>query len=420
MNADRRVFITGFGPVCSLGDDRRTFWGNLLAGRSGIAPVARLAGAPVTYGAEVGDFRPEGILASKELRLDRVAQFAIVAAHRAMEDAGMSTEAFNPQSAIRNSQSPVMGVVLGTSRGAAELLESHHRRFVERGAEGVSPRASPATTAGNLGGATAIHFGLRGPCLTVSAACSSAAQAIGVAFDWVRRGRAEVMLAGGAEACLTPFCMAMFAAAGILSRRPDDPEGASRPFDRDRDGIVIGEGAGIAVLESEAHARARGARPYCELKGYGASCDALSLAGVPEDGEGLVRAVRSALSDAGVLPEAVDYVNAHATGTRDGDRAEAAALRSVFGGGGRGPAVSSTKSATGHLIGAAGGIEAGICALAVAEGVMPPTLHLRNPDPACELNHIAGGPLRKPVGIALSCSMGFGGNNACLVFGGVR
>jgi 3-oxoacyl-[acyl-carrier-protein] synthase II len=372
----------------------------MLAGRTFVGPVARLAGAPVALGAEVKDLPPLG---PREERLDRAARFALAAAARALEDAGIAG----------GSDPDRRGVVVGSSRGPEELFEAAHRRFVERGPEAVGPHASPHTTPGNLSGAVARSLGLRGPSLTVSAACSSGSQAIGLAFDWVRGGRADLVVAGGTEACLTPFAMSMFAAARILS------PGACRPFDRDRDGIVVGEGAGMVVIESEESARARGARAYCELLGFGATCDAYSLAGLPPDGEGLARAIRMALEDASLGPEAVAAVNAHGTGTVAGDRAETAALRSALGAHAGKVPVSATKSMTGHLVGAAGGIEAIACALAVAEGAVPPTINLRNPDPECDLDYVSGGARRRPVPVALSSSMGFGGNNAVLVFGAV-
>jgi 3-oxoacyl-[acyl-carrier-protein] synthase II len=430
-----RVLVTGLGPLCSLGGDAKTLWSTLLAGRTFVGSLDRLAGAPTTLGAEVKGFDGCGVLDPRERQYDRAMQFAIVAAHRAIEDAGLLRDgrfaggtggsASSPAPVQDSSGLPPagalvperVGIVVGTSRGAAELLEAAHRRFADRGAEGVGPRVSPLTTPGNLSGAAARHLGLRGPCLTVSAACASASQAIGLAFDLVRRGRADAIVAGGTEACLTPFVMAMFASTGILSRRADDPPRACRPFDRDRDGIVIGEGAGMIVLESESSARARAARAYCELLGFGMTCDARSLTGVPEDGEGLARAIRLALEDAGTAPGAVDYVNAHGAGTVAGDRAETAAIKAALGPRARAVPVSSTKSMTGHLIGAAGGIEAAVCALAVAEGAVPPTINLDHPDPACDLDYVPREARRVPVRLALSNAMGFGGNNAVLAFG---
>lgn len=399
-----RVFVTGLGPVCSLGQDRRAFWKNVVAGRCFAARIDRLAGSPVPIGMEAGRLA-DGLLSPEDLRLDLSTRFAVAAAHRAIKDAG-----------LERAGGERAGVVIGSSRGAAELLEEFHGRFLEEGPGAVDPNASPYTTAGNLSGILSHHFRLRGPGLFVSAACSSATQAIGLAFETVRRGRADMMLAGGTEACLTPFCMAMFAATGILSRRLEVPARACRPFDGERDGTVIGEGAGMLALESEAHAKSRGAKVYCELRGFGATCDAYSLTRVPEDGEGLARAIRLALEDAGLAPENVDYINAHGTGTRAGDRAETRAVKAVLGKRAGQVAISSTKSMTGHLLGAAGGIEAVVCALAVAKGIVPPTINLENPDPDCDLDYVPNKARRVPVGAALSSSMGFGGNNACLVF----
>ncbi len=406
-----RVLITGLGPLCSLGQDRETFWASLTAGRSGVRRLERLSGALVTIGAEAAPLQEAALLGPREMRYDRVAQLALLAAHAAWRDAGLSGAGGGLASASERT-----GVILGTSRGAAESLERHQQRFWERGVQSVSPHASPLTTAGNLSGIVALRFGLRGPNLTVSAACSSATQAIGLAFDAIRQGRADLMLAGGAEACLTPFCVAMLAAAGILSRRMDAPEAAARPFDRDRDGIVLGEGAGVIVLESEAHARARGARAWCELAGFGATCDAHSLTGIPEDGAGLARAIGLALADAGLAPEDVAHVNAHGTGTVVGDRAETAALKGAFGRHAGTLAVSATKSMTGHLLGAVGGIEAAACALAIASGIVPPTINLDHPDPQCDLDFVPHHARPQRVDVALSTAMGFGGNNACLAF----
>ena len=405
-----RVFVTGLGPLCSEGDSAGELWANLVAGRSFLGRVARLAKAAVSIGGEVAGLEGRAVLGPRQRRVDRSAQLALVAAQAALADADLS----GAGTALA-APSERCGVVLGTSRGAAAQLEEAFERFRARGRRGVGPQVSPYTTTGSLSAIVARELGLRGPNLTVSAACSSATQAVGVAFETVRRGRADVMLAGGAEACLTPFCVAMLDAAGILSHRVAEPGRASRPFDRDRDGIVLAEGAGVIVIESEAHACARGAGAYAELAGFGASCDALSLTGIPADGEGLVRAARSALEDAGLTAEAVDYVNAHGTATRVGDRAETAALKGIFGERVRRVAVSSTKSMTGHLLGAAGGIEAAVCALVLANGVAPPTINLESPDPECDLDYLPGCAREIAARVVLSTSMGFGGNNACLV-----
>jgi 3-oxoacyl-[acyl-carrier-protein] synthase II len=412
-----RVLITGIGPVCAHGSDARTVWANLLVGRNAVGPVARLAGAPVTFGAEVPGFSGAGVLDPREEACDLAMQFVIVATHRALADAGLLDAGRSAFEAPRSAPAARCGAIVGTSRGAAALLESSHIDFLTRGAKMVGRRVSPLTTPGNLSGAVSKHFGLRGPACTVSAACASGAQAIGLGLDLIRAGRADLVVAGGTEACLTPFTMAMFVSTGILSRRTGDPARAARPFDRDRDGIVLGEGAAMVVLESEASARARGARAYCELRGWGASSDAHSLTAVPPDGEGLVRAIGLALADAGVAADDVDYVHAHGTGTRSGDPAETVAIKAALGPRARAVPVSSTKSMTGHLIGAAGGLGALVCAFAIAEGAVPPTLNLENPDPACDLDYVADGARRRPVRVALSNAMGFGGNNAALVFG---
>ena len=400
-----RVFLSGRGPYCGLGNNSLDLGAGLLAGRSAVGRVSQLAGAPVEIGAEVAEV--VGGLGARERRLDRAAQLAIAAAAVAFEDAGLSSADGLDR----------WGIVLGSSRGAAERLEHWHELYLRGGASAVGPHASPHTTAGNLSGAVARRFGLRGPALSVSAACASASQAIGLACDIIRGGRADVMLAGGTEACLTPFSMAMFDRAGILSHRPGPPSEACRPFDRDRDGIVVGEGAGLVVLESEEHARRRGAVRHAEILGYGSTCDALSLTAVPEDGAGLARAIGLALADARVRADAVDYVNAHGTGTRAGDRAETAAIKTALGDHARRVPISSTKSMTGHLIGASGGIEAIACALAIEAGAVPPTINLEHADPDCDLDYVPRESRRVRVRTTLSLSMGFGGTNTCLVIG---
>ncbi|MCU0242343.1 MAG: beta-ketoacyl-[acyl-carrier-protein] synthase family protein [Vicinamibacteria bacterium] len=406
-----RVFVTGLGPVCALGQKRETFWANLLAGRSSVDRLARLDGAPIEIGAETGPFEAESALNPRERRYDRATQLTLVAARVALEDAQL----------LRAGQALALdanraGVVIGSSRGPAELLEHHLKNYFARGLPAVGPSVSPLTTLSNLSATVARRFVLRGPNLAVSSACSSGTQAIGTAFEMVRSARADVMLAGGAEACLTPFCMAMFDAAGILSRQIAAPRAAARPFDRDRDGIVLGDGAGLLVLESEAHARARGARLTCEICGFGSTCDAHSLTGMPEDGEGLIRAIEGALADAGHDARDVQHINAHGTGTVLGDRIETLAYKKAFGSHARALAISATKSTTGHLLGAAGGIEAIACALALAENIVPPTINLDHPDPDCDLDYVPHQARRMDVRAALSVSMGFGGNNACLVF----
>jgi 3-oxoacyl-[acyl-carrier-protein] synthase II len=364
--------------------------------------------AAVDIGSEVSQLESPA-LGARERRLDRAAQLALAASATALGDAGLAAADWSGDERS--------GVVLGSSRGVTERLEEWHGRYLADGPRAIGPHASPHTTAGNLSGAVARRFGLRGPALSVSAACASATQAIGLAFDLVRHGRADIMLAGGTEACLTPFAMAMFASAGILSRRVDEPVAACRPFDRDRDGIVVGEGAGMVVLESLESAERRGARIHCELLGFGSTCDALSLTAVPEDGGGLARAITVALADAGVPPEDIDYVNAHGTGTRTGDRAETLAIKAALGPQAWRVPVSSTKSMTGHLIGASGGIEAIACALAITSGEVPPTINLDHPDPDCDLDYVPREARRVVVRRAISLSMGFGGTNACLVLG---
>ncbi len=414
-----RVFVTGLGPVCSLGMDTRTVWSGFLAGRTLVGPVARLVTSPVPFGAEVRDFPPPGVIQASEEGYDLAMKFAVVAARGALADAGLLGPAGSKIAPPPGSSADRFATLVGTSRGAAALLESSVLEHRDRGARMVGRRISPLTTPGNLSGAVSKHFGLRGPAFTLAAACASASQAIGAGLDLIRAGRADVVVAGGTEAPLTPFVNAMFASTGILSRQAAEPARAARPFDRDRTGIVLGEGAAMVVLESEAFAAARGARRYCELLGWGASSDAHSLTGLPPDGEGLARAIRGALADAKTPADAVDYVHAHGTATRSGDIAETAAIKTALGPRAAAIPVSSTKSMTGHLIGAAGGLGTLACALAIAEGRVPPTINLENPDPACDLDYVPREARQHAVRVALVNAMGFGGNNAALVFGAV-
>jgi 3-oxoacyl-[acyl-carrier-protein] synthase II len=398
--------------VCALGLDAATLWAGLVGAQPAVKRVPWLPDVGVPIGSYVPD-DAMGTAEGRERRLDRVTRLALMGARGALGSAGLLDEGGR----IDVGLSSRAGAILGTSRGATGLLEQALRSFADRGARGVGPHVSPLSTTGGLSASVARHLGLRGPNLTVSAACSSGAQAIGMAFDQIRLGRADVMVAGGAEACLTPFCMAMFQAAGILSRRVGEPERACRPFDRERDGTVVGEGAGVVVLEAMQHARQRGARMRARLAGFGASCDALSLTGVPEDGEGLVRAAEAALAEAGIAPGDLGAIGAHGTGTRLGDRAEAAAYRGLLGAHLSRVPVVAGKALMGHLLGAAGGIEAVGAVLAIEKGQLPPAVNVDEPE--FDLDIVRGAVRQLHSAWILTCSMGFGGNNACLVLGAV-
>ena len=404
----RRVLVTGVGSVSPLGRDTETLWTNLVAGVSGAGPITRFDASQMDsrIACEVKDFSTEGVLDRKDAkRMDRFVQFAVVAVHEALRWARL-----DPDAVDRNR----VGVVIGSGIGGMETFEAQHQILLERGPGRVSPYFVPMIISDMAAGQTSIRFGLQGPNFGTVSACASGAHAIGEALRLLRAGDADAMICGGAESTITPMALAGFCSARALSTRNDDPQRASRPFDRDRDGFVIGEGAGVLVLETEDHARRRGAPVLCELSGYGASADAFHLTAPAEDGNGAARAMRRALQDAGLAPEDVDYINAHGTATPAGDPVEVAAVKSVFGEHAFRLMMSSTKSMTGHLLGAAGGLEAVVTALVLTRGVVPPTTNLDNADPRCDLDFV---PLRartRTVRAAVSNSFGFGGHNATL------
>lgn len=412
MRADaERVVVTGLGCVSPLGLDAPSTWEAAVDGRGGVAAITRFDASelPVRFAAEVKGEPDAGDLEPKELRrFDRVVRYALAAAREALADAVLE-----PSDANRDR----IGVAIGSGIGGLETLTTNQQVLMERGARRVSPFTIPMSIANMPSGYVSIAHGLRGPNVAHVSACASGAHALGEAAAWIRRGAADVVLAGGAEAPLAPLGVAGFAAMRALSTRNDDPARASRPFDRARDGFVIGEGAGVLVLESLAHARARGARVRAELLGYGAAADGLHMAAPDETGESAARCIALALADAGLDAGAVDYVNAHATSTPVGDVAEVAALRTIFGAALDATPVSATKSMTGHLLGAAGAVEAVFCVRAIETGLLPPTINLDDPDPDCALDHVAGKARRAEVRVALSNSFGFGGTNAALVIG---
>ena len=407
-DAGNRVFVTGAGVISPLGNNTEEFWTHLIAGKSGAGPITRFdaSGYETHFACEVRDFAPEGVMDRKDAkRMDRFAQFAVAASHEAMKNAGLDLE---------KEDLDRIGAVMGSGIGGMETFESQHAILLERGPGRVSPFFIPMMISDMAAGQVSLQFGLRGPNFGTVSACASGAHAIGEALRLLRAGDADVIVAGGSEATMTPMALAGFSSARALSTRNDDPQRASRPFDLDRDGFVIGEGAGVIVLETEDHARRRGAPLLCELGGYGASADAYHLTAPSEDGSGAARAMIRALKDAGIRAEDVEYINAHGTSTPAGDPAEVRAVKSVFGDHARRLMMSSTKSMTGHLLGAAGGLEAVVTALVLARGVVPPTINLEKPDPQCDLDFVPNQARQRPVWAALSNSFGFGGHNVTL------
>jgi len=404
----KRVVITGLGALTPLGPDVETTWQAAQAGKSGIAPLERLdfSGLDVRFGGEVRGFDPAQFLDRRDARrTDRFVQFAVAAAEQAIRDAGLSERDYDPDR---------FGAICGTGIGGIETLTEQHRIFLERGADRVSPFFIPMMIANMAAGQIAIRFGLRGPNMTFVTACSSSANALGDAFRAIQHDEADLMIAGGAEAVLLPLCYAGFINMKALSTRNDEPERASRPFDRDRDGFVMAEGAGMLVLEERERALSRSAKIYAEVVGYGTTADAYHMVEPSPEGEGAARAMELALRDGSVPREAVGYINAHATSTLKGDIGEALAIRRVFGNHADRLAVSSTKSMTGHLLGAAGGVEAIFTTLALKDGVLPPTINLEHLDPEIDLDCLPQTARKAEVEYALTNSFGFGGQNVSL------
>jgi len=409
-----RVLVTGVGVVSPIGNEAEEFWTHLIAGKSGAGPITRFDASKfeTRFACEVKNFSLDGLLDRKDARrMDRFTQFAVVASREAMQNANLDLERENLDR---------IGVVMGSGIGGMETFESQHAILIERGPSRVSPFFIPMMISDMAAGQVSIQFGLRGPNFCTVSACASGAHAIGEALRLLRAGDADVIVAGGTEATITPMALAGFCSSRALSTRNDDPQRASRPFDQDRDGFVMGEGAGVLVLEREDHARRRGAPILCELAGYGASADAFHLTAPSEDGSGAARAMARALKDAGMATEEVNYINAHGTSTPAGDPVEVRAVKTVFDGHARRLMMSSTKSMTGHLLGAAGGLEAVVTALAISRGVVPPTINLERPDPQCDLDFVPSQARKHPVKAALSNSFGFGGHNVTLAMRSAR
>jgi 3-oxoacyl-[acyl-carrier-protein] synthase II len=409
MNGDRtRVFVTGMGVISPVGNTIETCWESLVAGRSGAGPITRFDASQyeTRFACEVKDFSTEGVLDRKDAkRMDRFVQFAVVASQQALASAGLADARPDPER---------IGVIIGSGIGGMETFEEQHTNLLQKGHRRVSPFFIPMMISDMAAGQVSITFGLKGPNFCTVSACASGAHAIGEAVRLLRAGDADVILAGGAEATITPMAVAGFGNMRALSTRNDDPQKASRPFDVGRDGFVIGEGAGVLVLETEAHARARGARPLCEVAGYGATGDAYHITAPCVDGEGAARAMKRALADAAMTPDEVGYINAHGTSTPAGDPIEVTAVKSVFADHARRLWMGSTKSMTGHLLGAAGGLEAVVCALVLQRGVVPPTINLENPDPQCDIDLVPNTARNAKLKAVMSNSFGFGGHNVSL------
>ena len=406
----RRVVITGVGVITSLGESIETFWDNVCASKSGIVPIKRWdpSAFPVRFGGECSQFDPtkHGIDGREARRLDRFAQFGIAAARQAVADAGLD---FEKEDRTR------CGVVIGSGIGGIETLQEQHRVLMERGVGRLSPFTVPRLMVNAASGNVSIMFGLMGPNTAVATACATGSHAIGDGGRLIQHDMADIMVAGGSEAALCELGLGSFCAARALSTRNDEPHLASRPWDKDRDGFVMGEGAGVVILEEYEHAKARGARIYAELVGYGMSGDAYHITQPEDDGKGASLAMRLALKDAGISGDAVDYINAHGTSTPLGDIAETKAVKNTFGQHAKKLAISSTKSQIGHLLGASGGVEAVVSAMAVYRNTAPPTINHVNPDPECDLDYVPNKPRDMKIVYAMSNSFGFGGHNATLV-----
>ncbi|OIO40320.1 MAG: beta-ketoacyl-[acyl-carrier-protein] synthase II [Candidatus Omnitrophica bacterium CG1_02_49_10] len=410
----RRVVVTGIGLITPLGNDKETSWRSLTEGKSGVGRVTHFDISEFTskIGAEVKGFDPTLFLSLKDVkRMDMFVQFAVSASHMALKNAGIDT---------RKEDANRIGCIIGSGIGGLETIERECFGYSERGPllgpKKISPFLIPRLIVNMAPGQVAISLGLKGPNSCVATACASGSHAIGDAFKIIARGDADVVLAGGTESATTPLGFGGFCAMKALSLRNDDPEHASRPFDKERDGFVMGEGAGVIVLEDMDRAINRGAHIYAEITGYGMTCDAYHMTAPSPDGEGAARAMNMALDDAKIPAEDVTYINAHGTSTHLNDKMETSAIKKVFGDSAKKVAVSSTKSMMGHLLGAAGGVEAAICAMAIEKGIIPPTTNYKVPDPDCDLDYVPNTARDMDVDVAMSNSFGFGGHNATLVF----
>ncbi|GAA4423949.1 MULTISPECIES: beta-ketoacyl-ACP synthase II [Bremerella] len=405
----RRVVVTGMGVVSSLSCQLDQFWSKLIAGESGIHEITILDSSrfKVKFAADIGDWAPDEYIDSKEQkRLDRFSQFAMVAGIDAVKNSGLD---FSQEDSYR------CGVILGSGVGGIATIEEQTEKLLTKGADRVSPMTIPRLMLNAAGGNLSIRYGLRGPNFTVATACASATNALGDAIKAIQYDEADVVISGGTEAGITPMGISAFSNMKALSMRNDDPTRASRPFDIDRDGFVMAEGAGVVVLEELEHAKARGANILAEMVGFGCSGDGGHITSPDPEGRGAARAMQNALNDAKLAPEMIDYINAHGTSTPPGDKAETIAVKTVFGDHAYKLAVSSTKSSLGHSLGASGGIELIACVKAINEGIIPPTINLKNPDPACDLDYTPNEAKNRKVCYTMSNSFGFGGHNACVI-----
>jgi 3-oxoacyl-[acyl-carrier-protein] synthase II len=406
----RRVVVTGLGMISPLGVGNEATWQGLVEGRSGIGPITKFDASAYSarIAGEVKGFDPGQWIEKKEVKKsDTFIHYAIVASQMAVDDAKLDTKAVDPDR---------MGVIIGSGIGGLPLIEEMHRKLMERGPARISPFFIPGLIVNLATGQISIRFNARGPSSAPATACATGSHAIGDAFKIIQRDDADVMFAGGSEAVVTPLAVGGFAAMRALSTRNDEPERASRPWDKERDGFVMGEGSGVVILEEREHALARGASIYCELVGYGMTSDAYHITSPSDDGEGMVRVMKRALKDAKLEPKDIQYINAHGTSTPVGDRIETKAIKAAFGEDAKNVAISSTKSMTGHLLGAAGGLESAIAAMVIRTGIIPPTINYENPDPECDLDYVPNKARKADVVNVLSNSFGFGGTNATLVF----
>lgn len=404
-----RVVVTGIGLITALGTGIEKSWKRIVAGETGVGRIESYDSTdmPVQIAAEVKDFDAVefGIEKKEVKKLARNTQFAIAATKMALEDSKLVIDESNAED---------VGVIVSSGIGGIEIFEAQHQTMIEKGVKRISPFTIPAMIANMASGNIGIYFGAKGPNKSVVTACAAGTHSVGDAFEMIKNGRAKVMIAGGTEASITPFAMNAFANMKALSTRNDEPTKASRPFSADRDGFVMGEGAGILILEELEHAKARGAKIYAEVIGYGETCDAYHITAPADGGEGAARAFKMALKEGNIALEDVTYINAHGTSTPANDRNETVAIKSVFGEHAKDLMVSSTKGATGHGLGAAGGIEAVIIAKAISEGIVPPTINYDNPDAECDLNYVPNKAVEKEINVAMSSSLGFGGHNAVI------
>ncbi len=402
----RRVVITGIGLVTPVGNDKETTWESLVAGRSGVAPITRFDASQqrTRIAAEVKDFPAEKYVSPKERKhLELLVQYGIAAAEMALDDAALT---------IADHEAHRAGVITGVGMGGLPTIERYHEILLKKGPRRISPFFIPMVIPNMVSGHISMRANTKGPNLALSTACAAGTHAVGEAFHKIAYGGADIMITGGAESVICPIVVGGFAAAKALSTSNDTPETASRPFDRDRNGFIISEGAGMLILESLDHARDRGAEIYAEIVGYGLTSDAYHITAPPADGEGAARCMAMALNDGGLNPEDVDYINAHGTSTPLNDRCETAAVKTVFGDHARRLQISSTKSMIGHMLGGAGGVEAAFTALTIHSGVIPPTINYENPDPDCDLDYVPNSARESTVRAAISNTFGFGGTNA--------